>query len=106
MMRAKPHIFWRSRAGAMLIAAVAAFAFSQILISVHAAQFGDGPHDHGGQACVLSLAAPGGDKAIAAAAAILAVFAGIWFAGLGPSQTERAAIAIRSARPRGPPSRR
>lgn len=95
---------WRSRIGVMLIAAAAAFAFSQILLSAHAAKYGDGQHDHGGQACVLSLAAPGGDKAIAAATAMVALFAGLWVAGLGPAQTERAAISIRASRPRGPPS--
>lgn len=103
-MRSNPRIFWRSRIGAILIAAVAAFALSQIITAAHAAKYGDGPHDHGGQVCVLSLTAPGGDKVIAAAAVSLAFFAGLWRAGLGHAQSERAAIAIRAARPRGPPS--
>ncbi|MEO1135709.1 MAG: hypothetical protein AAFW68_03735, partial [Pseudomonadota bacterium] len=66
---------------------------------------GGGSHDHGGQTCVLCLAAPGSDKAVAAAAAMFAVFAGLWLAALGPSRIEHAAVAIRAARPRGPPSR-
>lgn len=94
----------RSRAGAALIAAVFALLASQIIISAHAAKYGDGPHKHDGQVCVLSLAAPGVDKAIANAAFALVVVVAVWCAGAQVAQTERAAIAVRAAKPRGPPS--
>ena len=94
----------RSRAGAALVAAVIALLASQILVSAHAAKYGDGPHKHDGQVCVLSLAAHGGEKAIANAAFALVVIVAVWRAGAQVAQTERAVIAIRAARPRGPPS--
>lgn len=95
---------WRNRAGAMLIAAVAAFALSQLLVSAHASKYGDGPHEHNGKACVLSLAAPGGDKVIANTAAAFIVVLAVWRIGHAVAQTERARILVRAARPRGPPS--
>ena len=95
---------WRNRAGAMLIAAVAVFALAQIVISVHAAKYGDGPHEHNGKACVLSLAAPGGDKAVINAAAAFIVAVAVWRIGDAVAQTERARLVVRAARPRGPPS--
>jgi len=94
----------RSRAGAAIIAAVIALLASQVIISAHAAKYGDGPHKHDGQVCVLSLAAHGGEKAIANAAFALVVIVAVWRAGAQAAQTERAAIAVRAARPRGPPS--
>ncbi len=95
---------WKSRSNAALIAAVIAFAFSQVLIVAHTAKYGDGPHDHHGQACVLSLAAPGGDKIIAAASFVFAAIASIWRISHQAEQTAPARVAIRAARPRGPPS--
>lgn len=95
---------FRKHAGAALIAAVFALLASQALISAHAAKYGDGPHQHDGQVCVLSLAAPGGDKAIAATAFALTVILAVWRAGPFAAQTERAALKVRAARPRGPPS--
>ena len=88
----------------MLVAALAAFAFSQIVISVHAAKYGDGPHKHDGQVCVLSLAAPSGEKAISNTVFALVVVIAVWRAGPLFMQTERAAIAVRAANARGPPS--
>ncbi len=95
---------WKSKSRAALIAALFAFAFAQLLTGLHAAKYGDGPHDHMGQACVLSLAAPGGDKIIGTASFVL--IAAIVLLGFATqaTQTERAPIAIRAARPRGPPS--
>lgn len=86
------------------MAALFAFALSQILISVHAAKYGDGPHEHFGQACVLSLAAPAGDKFIAATTSVFAVLVSTWGVVTQSKQMERARIRVRAARPRGPPS--
>ncbi|WP_104830878.1 hypothetical protein [Hyphococcus luteus] len=93
----------RSRAGAALIAAVIAFLASQTLIDAHAAKYGDGPHKHDGQVCVLSLVAHHDGKAIGTSAFVLAVFVAVWRAGAPVAQTERAAIAVRAAHARGPP---
>lgn len=95
---------WRNRAGAILIAAVVAFALSQLFAAVHASKYGDGPHEHNGKACVLSLAAPGGDKAVANTAAALIAVLAVWRISGAVAQTERARLVVRAARPRGPPS--
>lgn len=94
----------RSRAAAALIAAVIALLASQVLMTAHVAKYGDGPHKHDGQVCVLSLATHGGEKAIANTGIALIVAIAIWRAGDVVAQTERAAIAVRAAQPRGPPS--
>ncbi|WP_425408646.1 hypothetical protein [Hyphococcus sp.] len=103
-MTRKALLNWHSRLGAALIAAVAAFALSQILVSSHAAKYGDGPHDHGGQLCVLSLAAPQSDKAVSTAAVAIVMAIAVWRAADQVTQTERALLVIRAAQPRGPPS--
>ncbi len=100
-LRKKGGIF-NSRAA--LVAALFAFACSQMLIGAHAAKYGDGPHQHFGQACVLALAAPAGDKFIAAASFGFAVLVSTWGVVTGSKQMERARISVRAARPRGPPS--
>lgn len=89
---------------AALFALVAAFAVSQILTSAHAAKYGDGSHDHGGQACVLSLASPSGDKVLESAVFAFAIIFVMWRLSSHVAQTERAHILVRAARPRGPPS--
>lgn len=94
----------RSRLGAALIAAVAAFALSQILVSAHVAKYGDGPHEHGGQVCVLSLAAPQVDKAVASTAVVVVLSIAVWRTADQLTQSERALLVIRAAQPRGPPS--
>jgi len=81
------------------------FVLSQIVFAAHAAKYGDGPHEHGGQACVLSLANPEGNKFIASATFALAVTFVFWRVSNHIAQTERARIAVRAARPRGPPHR-
>ncbi|WDI31205.1 hypothetical protein PUV54_14735 [Hyphococcus flavus] len=98
-------LHWRSKIGAVLVAAVAVFALSQILVSAHASAYGDGPHDHGGQVCVLSLVAPHVDKAIATAAVAVLLSLTVWRAADQITQSEHALQTIRAARPRGPPSR-
>ncbi len=103
-MRHQPITIWRSRAGAALIAAVAAFLAAQIFIGAHAAKYGDGPHDHNGKACVVSLVSHSGDKVITASAFALTMIVAVWRAGAQFAQTETAAVAIRAARPRGPPN--
>ena len=97
-------IFDKSQARALLIAAALSLVASQILIASHAAHDGHDPHDHYGQSCVLCLAAPGGDKIIAAAAFAFVTIIAFWRIAAGASQTERARIAVRAAKPRGPPS--
>ena len=99
-----PVKIWRSRPWVLLLAALAAFLTAQVLGASHAAKFGDGPHDHNGKACVLSLVSHGGDKVITTTAFVLSVIAAVWRAGSLSAQSEAAAISIRSARPRGPPS--
>ncbi len=94
---------WRSRFAAVLVAAAVAFALSNILVAAHAAQYGDGPHDHNGKACVLSLAAPGGHKVIETAAFGFIAIVAVWRVGAQIAQTERARLVVRAARPRGPP---
>ncbi len=97
---------WRSNKGAALIVAVAIFTLVQIFVSVHAAKYGDGPHDHFGQACVLSLAAPGGDKFVASAAFVFAAAAlTMWRVRFAAPQTAPALVRIRASHPRGPPNR-
>ncbi len=94
----------RNWAGAALVAALFAFLASQTIIDAHAAKYGDGPHKHDGQVCVLSLVTHNGDKAVGTTTFALAVFIAVWHAGALVAQTERAAIAVRAAHPRGPPS--
>ena len=94
----------RERAGPILVAAILAIFAFQTLVVVHDAKFGEEIHKHDGKVCVLSLVAHNGDKAIAANAVVLTVVVAIWRAGALVAQTERAAIAVRAARPRGPPS--
>ena len=98
--------FHRGKIGiaATLFAVMTAFAVSQILLSAHAATYGDGHHDHGGQACVLTLAAPGGEKLLETAAVSLVVVFALWRLSNQVAQTERAQILVRAARPRAPPS--
>lgn len=104
-MSNRANTLWKSRFSALLIAAVAIFVVSQILISVHVAKYGDGPHDHGGQVCVLSLATSGADKLIASAAFIVAVTFSFWCVTTQLAQTVRRPILVRAASPRGPPNR-
>ena len=95
---------WRSKSRVALLAAVLALAFSQILLGAHAAKYGDDPHDHFGQACVLSLAAPGGDKAVGAASFVLLASITLFGLVLFAHQKEPARVKIRAARSRGPPN--
>ena len=88
----------------MLFAAALIVALSQILIVAHATKYGEGPHDHDGQACVLSLAAPPVDKFIATAAFGFMAIVAMWRVAGSVAQTERARLAVRAARPRGPPT--
>ncbi|MEZ5894742.1 MAG: hypothetical protein R3C58_16555, partial [Parvularculaceae bacterium] len=75
----------------------------QIAAVVHLTKHYDGPHQHHGQECVLSHHGPGGDKAIVAAALSFFVALAVWRIGGQTAQTEVARIAVRAARPRGPP---
>jgi len=104
-MSSGANTLWKLRFAVLLIAAVAIFVVSQVLISAHTAKYGAGPHDHGGQVCVLSLAAPGGDKLIASAAFVVAVTFSFWCATAQLAQTVRRPILVRAASPRGPPNR-
>ncbi|MEO1240670.1 MAG: hypothetical protein AAFX54_02070 [Pseudomonadota bacterium] len=93
---------WKTAASVL---AAAVFVIAQIFIVAHAAKYGDGPHDHGGQACVLSLAAPAGDKFIASTTLFIAAVFTLWRVSNHITQTERAHILVRASRPRGPPNR-
>lgn len=87
------------------VAVAAFFVLSQIVLAAHAAKYGDGPHEHAGKVCVLSLAGPEDDQFVAAATTVLAVTFLVWRISNCIAQTERARIAVRAARPRGPPNR-
>lgn len=94
----------RSRGGAALVAAVIALIVSQALVATHAAKYGEGPHKHDGRVCVLSLATHNADKAVAATSFVLMVVVAVWRSDAFVAQSERAAIAVSAAHPRGPPS--
>ncbi len=89
-----------------LIVVVAGFVLAQVFASFHAAKYGDSPHDHFGQACVLSLAAPGGDKFVASAGFVVAAAAlTLWRVCFATPYCAPALVRILSAHPRGPPNR-
>ncbi|MHA7871965.1 MAG: hypothetical protein ACX939_06425 [Hyphococcus sp.] len=90
---------------AILAAALAAVVFSQIVTASHAAKYGDGPHEHGGQVCVLSLTAPAADKLLSGTVLALVVSVVIWRVANHAAETERSHVLVRAARPRGPPYR-
>lgn len=94
----------RSRAGAVLIAAIFALVAFQSLAAAHDAAYGVEIHKHDGKVCVLSLVAHDGNKIMPVSAFVLTLVVAVWRAGAVAAQTERAAIAVRAARPRGPPS--
>lgn len=94
----------RSRAAAALVAAIFALVAFQTLAAAHDAAYGVEIHKHDGKVCVLSLVAHEGSKIVPTSAFILTFVVAVWRAGAVVSQTERAAIAVRAARPRGPPS--
>lgn len=93
---------WKATAGLL---AVLIFVVAQIFMAVHTSKYGDGPHEHGGQVCVLSLAASSGDKVIASATIFVAAIFMFWRVSNHIAQTERAHILVRASRPRGPPNR-
>lgn len=85
--------------------AAAGFVIAQIFVVAHAAKYGDGPHEHGGQTCVLSLAVPAGDKFIASATIFIAAVFMLWRVSNHVAQPERAHILVRASHPRAPPNR-
>lgn len=97
---------WRTILRAALIAAVVAFALTQILTSFHAAKYGDSTHEHFGQACVLSLAAPGGEKLVATAGLVFAAAVlMLWRVCFVTARRAPALVRIHSTQPRAPPNR-
>lgn len=82
------------------------FLAAQSLATFHAAKYGDDPHDHNGQPCVMSIVSQQGDKFVAAGALIIAAVIITWRAAGAAAQTERARISVRAARPRGPPNQK
>ena len=90
----------------MAIFAVLAMAFvaAQSFGALHAAKFGDEPHDHNGAPCIVSVYSKSGDKFLTAEAAVFIAVIVTWRAGAAVAQTERASLAVRAARPRGPPT--
>ncbi|MFQ5562490.1 MAG: hypothetical protein ACE5FO_02865 [Parvularculaceae bacterium] len=99
-----PSIKANRRSTVALVAAAIAFFLVQSLAAVHASKYGVAPHAHHGQVCVLSLAAPGGGKAVAPAAFVL--FFVLSFAVFIAPPTQTAPAAKPAFRPvsRGPPS--
>lgn len=91
-------------AGALALAAVLALIVTQALTGFHDAKYGSGPHDHGDAPCVISMVGEKSQKLIPAATFIFAALIISWRIGNVEAQTERARIAIRAARPRGPPT--
>ena len=104
-MKALSELGRSGRSRAALAAAVIAFVVAQTLGAVHAAEFGDEHHDHGGEACVFALVLSGDNKFFAPTTAVIAISLVFWGVAAIVAQTERAAIAVRAARPRGPPHR-
>ena len=82
--------------------AVAALFLTQILSSSHAAKYGDGPHEHAGQICVLSLANPSGDIFTGAATVAVVVVVGFLSAEIRTPRRIRVAAVQQFAAPRGP----
>jgi|GEM_PF-2595870 len=80
------------------------FIVSQTITATHNAAYGDEPHDHNGVACVVSLSAKDADNVLAAGGAAMIVVFAVWRAAAIAAQSERAALAIRGANPRGPPA--
>lgn len=89
---------------AVLTTVIVLFLGAQILTSAHAAKYGDGPHDHGGQVCVLSLASVGGEKFLTAG--VIAVVLALASFSLSQTMhwTQPVRIRVSARRPRGPPS--
>lgn len=91
------------RIRAIFFVAALAFIGAQALLIGHASTHGEGPHDHGGQPCIVALAGVAGDIAVASAAVALVASFAVWRISHIVAQTERARIAVRAAAPRGPP---
>ncbi len=95
----------RTKLGAIMIIAVAAFSLAQIFGSIHDAKFGDAPHDHLGQACVLSLAASGGDELLPISAFVVVAMAlMMWRMAFASPQAALTIARIHALRSRAPPS--
>ncbi len=91
---------------AAFIVAVAAFVLAQIFASYHSTKYGDSPHEHFGQACVLSLAASGSDKLVASAGFVFVAAAlTLWRVCFATPRRAPALVRIRSAHSRDPPNR-
>ncbi len=92
---------WRDCAFALI--AVLLVAAQAVTVS-HAAKYGDAPHEHHGAPCIISLVAKAGEKLLTAATIAIAAVVVTWSA-VGPVVVrEPAPVAIRAARPRGPPT--
>ena len=94
-----------SRVAAMLVAAAGAFVLVQFVTVYHATEFGDHEHEHDGEVCALSLVAKVADDALGVDNVAIAT-AFVTFGVLAlRSQSERARVIVRAARPRAPPHR-
>lgn len=91
----------------MAILAVVAVVFvaAQSFTALHTAKFGEGSHEHNGVACVVSVISKNSEKFLSVATIAFAAVIVTWRAAGAIAQTERARIAVRAARPRGPPTR-
>ncbi|MEM8770766.1 MAG: hypothetical protein AAGD92_03850 [Pseudomonadota bacterium] len=95
---------WLTRTRLALLAAAAAFFSLQVITAAHAAEYGDEPHEHAGQACILSFASIGDDKWAPASAFLFVGLLIIWRRSESFARSEIAHAPIRAAAPRGPPS--
>lgn len=88
-----------------LWAALAAiFVGAQAISVAHFAKYGDAPHDHNGVICAISVAANGGEKAIAAAVfVVLGTFA-LWRIAPAPAPKPIRIATRRLPRNRAPPA--
>lgn len=93
---------WRT--GAFALIAMLLVAAQAVTVS-HAAKYGDAPHEHHGTPCIISVVAKAGDKLLSAATIAIAAVVVTWRAAGAAVVREPAPVAIRAARPRGPPTR-
>lgn len=91
------------RTTAIFAAVILAFAAAQSLSVLHAAEHGEGSHDHNGVACAVSAISKSCDNFVGVATLAFAAVVVSWRVAAIAVQTERARIGVRAARPRGPP---
>ncbi len=89
---------------AIVVASALVFVAAQMFAATHAAEFGEESHEHNGTVCVVSVISKGGEKFLTAATVAFVAVIITWRAGGAAAQTELSRLAVRAARPRGPPN--